>query len=360
MNMRLSAPIRRRATAFVVAIVFTYFPIHAETLSCAPRLFTLSEAYEASDAIVVAMVSECAIADGRDTWTSGGDQCTFVTLEVIKDSTPNRDYSGVGNSSGCGLSYSVGGQYLLFLDRLNQPEYFSESMAGFAGTNLLLQKRIETLRNYRDGIIHELPEPWIFSKSSYGHCNLTHTISGNRIYFSYLPSSAVPAEGIDVSQFKVDGRQTVSPDYLKSLQQELRENPDSPLFDRLTMNIDLYEAQQQVVARDVRIRVGNQSWQLVRHDIPIKRPRYPRVLYKYVIDGDVAEEVLSALETRSDVVVKAPREELPEQLIVDQEGEDDVFAKLRRQAEPELGFETRSTGLAKSIADFRSCTGVEH
>jgi hypothetical protein len=129
--MMLTERQMRHAIASIFSIL-TFFgaPTITHALSCASRHFTLSEAYEAADSIIVGLITECKEEVSSDPWANGGSDCSFSSIEVLKEPSPARDYSGVTSSSGCGLSLHVGGQYLLFLDSKNQPMHFSATLSG--------------------------------------------------------------------------------------------------------------------------------------------------------------------------------------------------------------------------------------
>lgn len=80
-----------------------WIPTITYALSCAPRDFTLNEAYESADSVIVGLVTECQQPVSRDSWASGSDDCSFTALGVLKESLPARDYSGVTSSAGIGL-----------------------------------------------------------------------------------------------------------------------------------------------------------------------------------------------------------------------------------------------------------------
>lgn len=136
-------------------------PAITHALSCASRNFALNEAYEAADSIIVGLITECQEEISRDSWANGGDGCSFTSLEVLKESAPPRDYSGVASRSACGLSFHVGGQYLLFLDSNNQPMHFSAPLGG--DQDRLATRYIQIIRDFKNGDISDLAEPWLYA-----------------------------------------------------------------------------------------------------------------------------------------------------------------------------------------------------
>ena len=113
---RSSGDILSVVASIVAIVAFLVLPMNARALDCAPRAFTLSEAYDAADSIIVGLVTECEEEVSREPWADGGSDCSYVSLDVLKESKSVRDYRGISNSSGCGLSLHVGEQYLMFLD----------------------------------------------------------------------------------------------------------------------------------------------------------------------------------------------------------------------------------------------------
>src|SRR5690606_7531132 len=73
----------RPVIALIAMIIVLVSARSAYALSCKSELFTLSEAYEAADSIIVALVTECEEEVSSDSWASGGDGCSFVSLEVL-------------------------------------------------------------------------------------------------------------------------------------------------------------------------------------------------------------------------------------------------------------------------------------
>ena len=147
-----------------LALICLFVCEAASALSCVVPRFTLDEAYRQADSIIIGLVTECTETQGVDLWTGGGDDCSFVALEVLKDSRPARDYGGVASSSGCGLSLHVGNRYLMFLDKNNVPLYYSEPLKAASWSNRLLEPRLRLLREYRDGRTNDLSEPWTAQK----------------------------------------------------------------------------------------------------------------------------------------------------------------------------------------------------
>ena len=189
----------------ISAVLLSALPINTYALSCAARIFTLSEAYEAADSIIVGLVTECEQEVSDDPWAHGGANCSFVSLEVLKESIPARDYRGVASSSGCGLSLHIGNQYLLFLDSENRPMHFSAGLISDDHAARLSNAYVRILRDYRNGVSDELSEPWVFAEFE-DMCFLSHGVRGNQISFSHGKRGAEEQAKRNWARETVDGK----------------------------------------------------------------------------------------------------------------------------------------------------------
>ena len=102
----------------------------ARATSCIePPQLALEEAFETADAIVVMQATGCAGRDIAQGQHCPSSQYVLHVIEVLKEASPARDYSGVFASAGpmgCGYSFSIGPEYLLYLDEMNRPIYCEE------------------------------------------------------------------------------------------------------------------------------------------------------------------------------------------------------------------------------------------
>ncbi len=298
--------------AAIVALVV--LPINALALSCKARVFTLSEAYNAADSIIVGLVTECEEEISREPWANGGSDCTFVSLDVLKESSTARDYRGVSSSSGCGLSLQVGKQYLLFLDRENRPMHYSASLNGEQYSTQLSNSYQRILREFRDGAIRELSEPWIFSEHE-GACSLLHNVGGHGISFGRSTPDAQQQFTQDWIHEKVDGKTIY-----RGRTSSVGSNSSSPILDvEVVMVGDIpdypIDSQMMTIAfneqapapvRRATITVGNTSWTLYRVEESISISGIsPMTNVSYKVGGEVSEQILSAMRKPSDVVVSA-------------------------------------------------------
>lgn len=305
---------RRSIASILCAVSLIGASATAHALSCAPRLFTLSEAYEAADSIIVGLITECKEEISSDSWANGGGDCSFTSLEVLKESVPARDYSGVTSSSGCGLSLHVGKRYLLFLDNENRPMHYSASLDGEQYPTQLTNSYQRILREFRDGVIRDLSEPWMFAEYE-GACSLSHNVGGHLISIGRGIPDGQGQLAQDWAHEKVDGktihrgrtRAVGSGSTSPLLDVEVvvvGDIPDYPI-DTQMLTITFQEPTPASV-RQAIISVGSRSWPLYRVEESISISGLPTMTnVSYQVGGEVSEQILSAMSKPSDVVVSA-------------------------------------------------------
>lgn len=305
----------RRALVSTISIVVLFLlPINAYALSCASRLFTLGEAYEEADSIIVGLVTECEEEISREPWANGGSGCAFVSLEVLKESIRAHDYRGIASSSGCGLSLRVGNQYLLFLDSENRPMRFSATLTGERNLTQLSSSYVRILRDFRDGVVRDLSEPWIFGKYE-GNCFLSHSVGGHQIRFSRRRADSSELPNQDWTRETADGKTIY-----RGRTRSVGANSTSPLLDIevvLVGDIPDYPIDTQMLTisfreqapapvRQATITVGTRSWPLYRVEESISISGMPAIIQViYRVGGEVSERILSAMSKPSDIVVSA-------------------------------------------------------
>ena len=301
------------ASTFAVLALFVV-PTISHALSCAPRQFTLSEAYEAADSIIVGVITECKEEVSSDSWANGGSDCSFSSLEVLKESVPIREYNGVTSSSGCGLSLHVGSQYLLFLDSKNQPMHFSATLNGDGFQARLANGYLRTIRDFRNGVVNDLAEPWMFSRSD-GDCSIWQSIGGNQIRFSRRTPDAPQQTKPDWTQELKNGEtiyRTNVPTFDADMNfpagmVEIVAFGDSLDYtgDALMLNVSFQEASLAPV-RQATLSVGSKTWSLNRVELNVSLPGgLALTVINYHAVGDAAEQILSAMAKPSDIVVSA-------------------------------------------------------
>lgn len=382
--------------------ILTFFlaPTITHALSCASRHFTLSEAYEAADSIIVGLITECKEEISSDPWANGGSDCSFSSIEVLKEPIPARDYSGVTSSSGCGLSLHVGGQYLLFLDSKNQPMHFSAPLSGDRYQAQLANRYLRIIRDFRNGVVNDLAEPWMFGGSG-GYCSIWHSIRGNQFRFSRRTSDAPQQPKPDWTQELINGEtvyRTNVPTFdtdtnLPAGMVEIVAFGDIPDYpdDALMLTVHLQEASPAPV-RQATLAVGSKTWSLNRVEMNLSLPgASAHTVLDYHAVGDAAEQILSAMAEPSDIVVSATviasniNSEPPDVPPPDQESfvrapsKDVYFGQAapetsstrpavtpnlrpagsygaqKEPPQPVLRVESRSTQLSDAIKSFRAC-----
>lgn len=391
---------RHKIALTLVILTFLGAPTVAPALSCAPRLFTLDEAYEAADSIIVGLITECKEETSSDPWANGGGDCSFTSLEVLKESVPARDYSGVASSSGCGLSLIVGGQYLLFLDSKNQPMRFSVLLSGNQYQAQVANRYLWIIRDFRNGTVNDLAEPWMFGESD-GYCSLRHSVRGNQISFGRRTADAPQQPKANWTQETINGttvNKTIVPSYTADSKMPAG-NVEIVVFgdvpddagDALMLRVSLAERSPAPV-RQAIFSVGNRTWSLNRMEMNLSLlGGSAHKVVEYYGAGDVAEQILSAMAQPSDIVVSAtvvasdlasapPEVSPPDQDTLILAPSKDVYfgqpapetSSTRPSATPKaraggsygvqeeppnsvLRVESRSTQLSSVIQSFRAC-----
>ncbi len=391
----------RHAIASTLSVLALFaVPTTSHALSCAPRQFTLSEAYEAADSIIVGLITECKEEISSDPWANGGSDCSFSSIEVLKESVPTRDYSGVTSSSACGLSLHVGGQYLLFLESKNQPMHFSATLSGDRYQPKLANSYLRIIRDYRNGVVNDLAEPWMFRESD-GYCSIWHSIRGNQIRFRRRTPDAPQQPKPDWTQELINGEtvyRTKVPTFsadtnLPAGMVEIVAFGNIPDFadDVLMLSVHLQEASPAPVWQ-ATLSVGSKTWSLNRVEMNLSLPGgSAHTVIDYHAVGDAAEQILSAMAQPSNIVVSAtavvpntnsepPDVPPPDQESFVQAPSNDVYfgqaapetsstrlavtPKVRpagpygaqkEPPQPVLRVESRSTQLSGAIESFQAC-----
>lgn len=328
-------------------------------LSCAPGYRTLSDAYEAADSIVVALITECKKEVSSDPWASGGDDCSFISLEVLKDSVPARDYGGVASSSGCGLSLHIGSQYLLFLDSENRPMVASAPLGGDHYLSQQTGQYLRILRDFRNGRVNDLAEPWLYEEIG-GYCSITQSIKGHQISFSRRMPNAPPEPKPEWVGEMIDGetvyRATVPVVDLANRipvgDAEIVAYGDVPDYgNALLLSVSLQDKSPAPV-RQASLSVGHRTWSLNRMEtnLLLRAGASEHKTIEYWADGEVAEQMLAVMAQPSEVVVSAT--------IVSRNADSGIHDVPLLQEEPlnpDLRLESRSTQLSGVIGRFRAC-----
>lgn len=382
----------------ISAVLLSALPINTYALSCAARIFTLSEAYEAADSIIVGLVTECEQEVSDDPWAHGGANCSFVSLEVLKESVPARDYRGVASSSGCGLSLHIGNQYLLFLDSENRPMHFSAGLISDDHAARISNAYVRILRDYRNGVSDDLSEPWVFAEFE-DMCFLSHGVRGNQISFSHGKRGAEEQAKRNWARETVDGKAVYrsTDDTIGAM--EVVVTGDLPTYpDGVQMLSVSLPERSPAPLRHASLSVGTQSWSLYRVQAAMSIRGMPATTtVDYKIGGAAAEQILAAMMEPSDIVVTAtltvapgnnaslpsedrgpgddsvvlgpmdddhlgpapPETNASEPEIVSEERGVNAYRDREEPPETFLRMETRSTHLANTVERYRACYSGE-
>lgn len=306
----------RHAVASTTAIaILSFLASNTHALTCASEQFTLSEAYDAADSIIVALILECQVEVTSDPYAIGGDDCSFVGLEVLKDSAPARDHSGIASSSGCGLSVHVGSQHLLFLDSENRPMAPSASLSGDHYMSQQTVQYLRILRDFRNGHVSDLAEPWMYEESR-GYCSIKQSIKGHQISFSRRMPDALSEPKPVWTQEAING-EMVHRATVPLVDEENRipvgdaeivafgDVPDRDV-DALLLSVGLQDMTPATV-RQARFSVGDRTWPLNRMETNLILVAGAGVhnSVEYWTAGETAEQILEALEQPSEIIVSA-------------------------------------------------------
>lgn len=400
----MAVRLHRLAGSLMTMIIVLVSARSTHALSCKSEPFTLDEAYEAADSIIVALVTECQEQVSSDSWASGGDGCSFVSLEVLKHAVPARDYGGMVNSSGCGLSFNVGSQYLLFLDSENQPMYFS---APLAGDHYLIQQTshyLRILRDFRNRHISDLAQPWLHYEYE-GFCTIRQSVAGHQISFSRRMPDAPPEPKPDWIRETINGetvhRATVPLLYpetrLPAGDAQIVAFGDVPGYadDVLVLRVSLQDTSPSTV-RQATLSVDDRTWLLNRMEILFfGAGASGHKSVDYWAAGETAEQILTAMAHPSRVVVSAtivpPRtaSELLDGTLPNEPASEmpvstngyfgpappvsgsagsavqpsvraaDSYGGQEEPEEPVIRLDSRSTQLSREIETFRACYAAE-
>ena len=186
-------------------------PLASFGTQCIPQRTTLQEDYQEADAIFVGLVTGC----GDSNEVPRGTHCesatyTVQTIEVLKDSEPSRDHGGLfpsDNVMGCGLILAIGAEILFFVDENGHnfgPSKWLNTNRAF--DNRIIndsQERLRVLRDFRDGRIGDLAEPWHFMDLGIS-CRLIHRFHPVGLEFTFVYSQSAK-QGGPISLEEVQG-----------------------------------------------------------------------------------------------------------------------------------------------------------
>lgn len=384
-----------------LAAAVALFTLKANALSCNSYTFKLGEAYEEADSIIVGVITACREAESSEAWVSGDVDCSFDSVEVLKESTTARDYRGTATSSGCGLSLKSGDQYLLFLDGDNSPMYASAALSGEHASTSLAREHVRILRAFRDGQVADLADPWMLHEGD-DMCRLTHVVDNTVITFAQLKIGAPTPPLVGLTREIVDGKTvfrtqpggaSMPPDMEYIFSGDIHEYPE----DVPAMSVS-FNQRDGAAERSASVRVGDQTWPLLRRKMTVlNRGMEIATGVEYLALAGTAEDILEAMQEPSEVVVSArlvaPQKTEPDPPAATQQTDPDESGRFQLEGifpsvpqpsvdvepgsaavgsvnrganripqvtpEPVLRLETRSTQLPKVIDRYRACVGSE-
>ncbi len=317
----------------------------AAASDCGYPRFTLEVDYQRADSIVVATVSGCP-----DSQLPVNDECpdqlySLNVIEVLKDSVPSRNHGGVIQgirNMGCGMYIRVGQSYVLFLDENGDPSPgASGNLSGDDSSIISTEQRLQILRQYQDGLIDDLSEPWRFNDSGRS-CHINHSFKGGDLSFAfgYVDDEYYRSHKLERSVGSGgEIRMDTSP--LVPEEESFHGEMIGPNFgrDAIVLSVSL-ENSVTAVRGSVSIRVGSRVWPLQRRTIVFEAGNSTPVnIVTEVTGGDAAIEILDAMSEPTDIVISAVASGISPEVV----------------DESPLRFETRTTQLPSAANKFKAC-----
>ena len=364
----------------IVVILLSVFMGRAEAATYPNDSRTLAQSYEQSDSIFVAQVLGCADDAAPVNGACPKGLYYFQFIEVLKEPVPWRDLSGIypdthssrntgagsfrrgcvtGQGPGSGMpcfnfDIALGASYLPFLDDERKIDWtvsgdlnaISSLPEGIPSEAQMLQAYLAILRDFRDGKIADLAEPWVFMDSGTG-CRLEHYILGQHLSFFQL---------YDDSQFQSEFRAENIGD---GRQRWVSRIPEQSPMGQLTKELILPEIQfgsltmfarfgdgVKAVPNTARISIGERSWSLQASTFTVRNGVERMVSFEQdVVQGEAAEQIFKALLDPVDITVTKRAAPLEER-----------GADQQPTVQPaDLLIETRSTQFAASVGQFTAC-----
>lgn len=276
--------------------------------SCAGVSSTLQEDYDIADSIILAQVSGCADRSLPQNGTCPDQRYSFTTLEVLKDSIPSRDHDEDlqgADMMDCGMYFGVGKNYLLFFDQdgvLNH--YASGHLDGDDFRVYTVNERLNIIRQFRDGLIPDLSEPWQFMDTGL-NCTVIHRFKGGGLSFSFY--YAVNDYGLmtmDVSKWP-NGEIRYDPKPYPPGREPPKVEMVGPEYERNAVIFSAsFENPEQFIEGSTSIKIGQQSWPLQRMTVVIDAFGIDsHTVHSEVAGGESALEIFDAMKRSRDIVI---------------------------------------------------------
>lgn len=294
--------------ALATAAIAVLFADRADALSCMHTARTLEQSYALAEGIVVAQVLGCADGAARRNGWCPDDRYHLETIETLKGPEPWRNLSGSYLGAGmsrCGPRFETGESYLLFVDA-------SGSVISSAGGRVKgahpqtreVQRTLAILRDFRDGRIADLPDPWIFTDTGQS-CELKQRVGAVEISFHYQYTELQYAHGTD---YDSDGNpipinpRPVGPMFGEGIVAVVDGQQIAPRTLGLSV---LFPGHPETGHDTATITVGNDTWSLETRTFSIHQAG--REMGSLVLDfapGEAALSILDAMLVPTAVTVR--------------------------------------------------------
>jgi hypothetical protein len=330
------------------------FTDRADALTCAYEPLSLEESYALAEGIVVARVLGCADGATPENGRCADYRYHLETIEVLKQPEPWQNisgaYQGADGMTRCGQAFTSGESYLLFFDR-------SGSIISSAGGALKgpypqtreTQWKLAILREYRDGRVADLADPWIFSDVGLS-CELKQRVAGHEISFVY-PYTEPSGEYAYGVEFDDDGNPTLAnpTPVSRGFSQGMAREIEGPQFEPNSLSFSVRFLDYLETERDTgTISVGDGAWDLETQILTMYRDG--RELFSLSSDlalGESAQQIFDAMLAPAHVTIR-------------KRGQAQPAAGVTRTPTPVTGpedvvVETRTTQFAGDAKKFQQC-----
>lgn len=312
--------------------------------SCAGVSSTLQEDYDQAESIILAQVSGCADQSLPQNNSCPNQLYSFTTLEVLKDSVPSRDHDNDlqgADMSGCGMYFGVGRNYLLFFDENGNLNHNASGYLNGADVRVYsTNDRLDIIRQYRDGLIPDLSEPWKFMDTGL-NCTISHRFKGGAMTLSfYYASKDYGPMTMDIS-YGPDGEIQYDPKPYPPGREPPKVEIIGPEFERDSVMIDVsLENPEQFVEGSTSIKIGQQSWPLQRTTVVVDAFGIDKhTVHSDVIGGESALEILDAMNGSRDIAISG----VP------------IGIGATPVTETPVRYETKTTQLPNAAKKFSAC-----
>lgn len=329
------------------AIALTVPSTPAAAWSCKGSSSTLAEDHAAAEAIVIGQVGGGCPGDALPVRGRCPDERYHIdVLEVLKDSVPSRDFNGVYEGRElCEVILHPGRRYLLFITGDGTLDHgASGALKGKTARTWVMQEHVRILRDYRDGKIGDLSGPWRFVDTTVS-CRIVHDVAARgTISFGFqYAENEQPLRGLEPS-WDADGNVEYAqgPPLPDELRPEVRYEGPEPRVGEVWFHAD-FPAAGRTMQDAATVRVGGKAWALQTAQETMVIDEMDPVVRRYEIAlGDTATEILEAMRTPADVVVRTR------------------LAAAAGRSPPagaggERTFETRTTQIGEAAAKFIDC-----